>query len=349
MTEVLEGLTPYAWALGYVAVGLLVGWLLDWLVVRELGSVVGRRLGTLDTDASAHVAKAMRGTFVWLGLLLGAYFGVRQLTLSQSARDIVNGVLFVAGALVVTNAVTHLTIAVLRIYLSAKEGALPSTTVFEIIIKIVFYGAALLIVLSHFGVDITPLLAAAGVTGIVLGLALQETLTSLIAGVQIVAAGKIKVGDYISLESGEEGRVTDVNWRSAVVETVIGNEVIVPNSKLATTIVTNYEAPQTEFNVNVEVGVAYSSDLARVEEVTLDVARETIAAVEGTVEGFEPFFRYQGFGDSSIDFKVFMRVYEYEARYRLVHEFVKRLHARYDREGIEIPFPQRAVHMEPEG
>jgi small-conductance mechanosensitive channel len=345
----LEQLAPYVWALAYVVLGLLVGWILDRVVVRQLGSAAKRRLGSRGIEAPDSVAKAMRGTFIWIGLLVGVYFGARQLPLSQSVQDIVNGVLFVAGALVATNAATHLTIAALRVYLSTRRSTMPSTTIFEVIIRVVYYGAALLIVLSHFGVDITPLLAAAGVTGIVLGLALQETLTSLIAGVQIVAAGKIKVGDYISLEGGEEGRVTDVNWRSTVIATVVGNEVIVPNSKLATTIITNYEAPQTEFNANVEVGVSYSSDLHRVEEVTLEVARETLAAVDGTVDDFEPFVRYQGFGDSSIEFKVFMRVREYEARYRLVHEFVKRLHARFDREGIEIPFPQRTVHMETEG
>jgi small-conductance mechanosensitive channel len=114
-------------------------------------------------------------------------------------------------------------------------------------------------------------------------------------------------------------------------------------------VVTNFEMPETEFNVNVEVGVSYGSDLERVEEVTLDVAQQALADVDGTVEGFEPFIRYQGFGDSSIGLRVVMRVREYEARYVLVHEFVKRLHARYEQDGIEIPFPQRTVHMESEG
>ncbi len=348
MSDTLGQLTPYAQAALYVSLGVLAGWIVDRVVARVLGRSMKRSLARRGIQAPDNIPRAIRGTFVRIGLFAGVYFGAGELALPASVRDIVNSVLFVGMVLVVTNAATHLTIAALRIYLAARGRMMPSSSIFEAIIYVMYYGVALLVVLDHFGVSIAPLLAAAGVTGIVLGLALQETLSSLIAGLQIVAAGQIKVGDYIQLDTGEEGRVTDVNWRNTVVETVVGNEVVVPNSRLATTVVTNFEMPETEFNVNVVVGVSYGSDLGRVEEVTLDVARETIAQVDGTVEGFEPFIRYQGFGDSSIDLKVFLRVYEYEARYVLVHEFVKRLHARYDREGMVIPFPQRSVHMEPE-
>jgi small-conductance mechanosensitive channel len=349
MSGTLSQLTPYATAALYVSLGVLAGWIVDRLVARALGRTMKQALTRRGIEAPDNIPRAIRGTFVWIGLFAGVYFGARLLPLSASVRDIMNGVLFVGMVLVVTNAAIHLSIAALRIYLAARGRMMPSSSVLEAIIYVVYYGVGLLVVLDHFGVSIAPLLAAAGVTGIVLGLALQETLSSLIAGVQIVAAGQMKVGDYIQLDTGEEGRITDVNWRNTVVETVVGNEVVVPNSRLATTVVTNFEMPETEFNVNVEVGVSYGSDLERVEEVTLDVAQQALADVDGTVEGFEPFIRYQGFGDSSIGLRVVMRVREYEARYVLVHEFVKRLHARYERDGIEIPFPQRTVHMESEG
>jgi small-conductance mechanosensitive channel len=349
MSDTLGQVTSYATAAFYVALGVLLGWIADRFVARVLGRSMERALGRRGIEAPSNVPRAIRGTFVWIGLFAGVYFAARELPLSASVQDVTDSVLFVGMVLVVTNAAVHLSIAAIRIYLAARERVMPASSIFEAIIYVLYYGVAILVVLAHFGVSIAPFLAAAGVTGIVLGLALQDTLSSLIAGLQIVAAGQIKVGDYIQLDTGEEGRVTDVNWRNTVVATVVGNEVVVPNSRLATTVVTNFEMPETEFNVNVDVGVSYGSDLERVESVTLDVARQVLADVDGTVDGFEPFMRYQGFGDSSIGLKVFMRVREYEARYVLVHEFVKRLHARYEQEGIEIPFPQRTVHVEPEG
>jgi small-conductance mechanosensitive channel len=98
--------------------------------------------------------------------------------------------------------------------------------------------------------------------------------------------------------------------------------------------------------VLVPVGVSYSSDLSRVEKVTVEVAREVMRSVPGGVETFEPVIRFHTFGDSSIDFTVVMRAREFVDQHLLKHEFVKRLHGRYNLEGIEIPFPIRTVRME---
>ena len=91
--------------------------------------------------------------------------------------------------------------------------------------------------------------------------------------------------------------------------------------------------------------MSYASDLEHVERVTLEVARETMEAVPSGVSDFEPRLRYHTFGDSSIDFRVVLRVTEFGDSYLLTHEFIKRLHARYAREGIEILFPIRTVHL----
>ena len=97
-----------------------------------------------------------------------------------------------------------------------------------------------------------------------------------------------------------------------------------------------------------QVGVAYDSNLEEVERVTLDVAKEVMKEIEGAIPDFEPFIRYHTFGDFSINFTVILRAREYVSQYLIKHEFVKRLHERYRREGIEIPFPIRTVHMKRE-
>jgi len=124
--------------------------------------------------------------------------------------------------------------------------------------------------------------------------------------------------------------------------------VLIPNSRLAGSIVHNYDLPTTEIGVLVDVGVHYKSDLERVEAVTLDVAREVLARVDGAVPGFVPYLRYMKFGESSIDFTVVLRAVGYREMLAVRHEFIKQLSARYARESIVIPFPIRAINLDQE-
>jgi small-conductance mechanosensitive channel len=121
--------------------------------------------------------------------------------------------------------------------------------------------------------------------------------------------------------------------------------IIVPNSKLASTTVTNFYQPVQEMAVLIQVGVSYDSDLKEVERVTIEVAKQVMKDIEGGIPQFEPFIRYHTFGDFSVNFTVIMRVREYVNQYLVKHEFVKRLHEQYKKEGIDIPFPIRTVHM----
>jgi len=156
---------------------------------------------------------------------------------------------------------------------------------------------------------------------------------------------QVRAGDYIKLESGEEGYVTDITWRNTTIRMLANNIIVVPNSKLASIIVTNFCLHEKEMGVLVQVGVGYNSDLEEVERVTIEVAREVMTAIDGGVSEFEPFIRYHTFDDFSINFTVILRVREFVNQYLVKHEFVKRLHERYNREGIEIPFPIRTVYL----
>ena len=95
--------------------------------------------------------------------------------------------------------------------------------------------------------------------------------------------------------------------------------------------------------VLVQVGVAYDSDLDFVEQITVEVGRDVMTTVPGGIPSHEPFVRFHTFADSSINFSVILRAAEYTDQYLVVHEFVKRLHRRYQETGIEIPFPIRTI------
>jgi small-conductance mechanosensitive channel len=240
------------------------------------------------------------------------------------------GVAKVAGQLVHMRALSH-------------SGTSGSASIFVNITKTVVLALGLLLLLNSLGIAITPLLTALGVGGLAVALALQDTLSNLFAGVHILASHQAQPGAYILLDNGMEGYVEDTNWRNTVIRQTSNNLVVVPNATLAASILTNYYQPDQETSVVVQVGVSYDSDLEHVEQVTLEVAREVMASVEGAVPEYEPIVRYIAFGDSSIDFNVILRASEATKRGMVVHEFIKRVHRRYQSAGVDIPYSVQTV------
>jgi len=209
----------------------------------------------------------------------------------------------------------------------------------------VVIGLALMVFLDSVGISITPLIASLGIGTAAVALALQDTLANLFAGIYMMAEKPIQTGHFIQLESSEQGWVDKVGWRSTHIRMLGDSVVVVPNSKLAGSVITNYSLPRDELAITLDIGVDYSSDLEKVEAVTLEVAREVIKQVAGALAEFEPRVRFNTFADSSINFKVWLGATDYIASLAVKHEFIKRLHARYNQEGITIPFPVRTIEL----
>jgi len=216
------------------------------------------------------------------------------------------------------------------------------------IIRFVFWGIGLLLLIDSLGISITPVWASLGIGSLAIAMGLQPTLENLFAGLQIVTDGMVRIGQFVRLDSGEEGYVEKIGWRSTWVRMLPNNMVIVPNKVLVNQKVINYYYPNPELAVLVEVGVNYDSDLARVEKVTVEVGQEVLKSVPGGIPEFLPFIRYHTFSDSSVNFTVILRAREFVDQYLIKHEFIKRLHARYKQEGIVIPFPIRTLDLRPE-
>ena len=151
----------------------------------------------------------------------------------------------------------------------------------------------------------------------------------------MLAEKPIEAGHFIQLETSQEGHVEHVGWRSTHIRMLGDTVVVVPNSKLAGSVITNFSLPSNELGITVEVGVDYASDLEKVEAVTLEVARQVVNRVAGAAPGFEPQVRFHIFADSSINFKVWLGARNYVAGLALKHEFIKCLQSRYKQEGID--------------
>ena len=212
------------------------------------------------------------------------------------------------------------------------------------IVRAIVIGLGLLILLDSFGVSITPLLASLGVGSLAVALALQPTLENFFSGIQLVIDKPIKVGQFVKLDSGEEGYVHKIGWRSSWIRMLPNNTVVIPNKVLVNSKVLNFYYPEKEMAVLVQVGVHYDSDLEHVEKVTIEVGEEIMKTVQGGVPEFKPFIRYHTFNNFSIDFTVILRGKEFVDNYLIKHEFIKRLHKRYAKEGIIIPYPIRAIN-----
>ncbi len=209
------------------------------------------------------------------------------------------------------------------------------------------YVVGLLVLLDYFDIPISPLIAGLGLGGLAVALALQPTLNNFFAGTQIVSDHVVRVGDYIELDNGViRGYVTDVGWRSTRLRTPFNNLVIIPNSRLADSVITNYRGPSMELAVIVNAGVSYSSDLAHVEGIALTVAREVIQDLDEAVKTFEPWFGYEEFGESNINFWIWLQAKDRIASFRVKSELIKRLHARFDQEGITINYPVRTTYLQ---
>ena len=234
---------------------------------------------------------------------------------------------------------------VLRRSMSMAGSVVPATSMLVNIARGVVLMIGALAILSVFGISVTPVLTALGVGGLAVSLALQDTLGNIFTGLQIIATKQIRPGDYIVLESGHEGTVVDIAWRTTTLRTVLDNLVIVPNAVLGQAIVTNYKLPAQAVTVVIDFGIPYSADLDLVERVTLEVAERVARETGKDSPAHPPLFRFSAFAESHITCLAIMYVQSYGDQYVLKSAFIKALHERLSAEGVAFPFPARTVYM----
>ncbi|MDI6654678.1 MAG: mechanosensitive ion channel family protein [Candidatus Hydrothermarchaeota archaeon] len=212
---------------------------------------------------------------------------------------------------------------------------------FENLAKIFLVGAGLMIFLSLWNVDITPLLATAGIAGLVVAFAAKDTIANFFGGISVFMDRPYKVGDYIILDSGERGEVAAIGMRSTRIKTRDDVLITIPNSIMANTKIINESAPIPRFRLRVPIGVAYGSDVDKVEEVLIKIAEEN----EHVCKELKPRVRFRSFGDSSFNFELLCWVDEPMLKGRVLHQINKAIYKRFKEEGITIPFPQRDIHI----
>jgi small-conductance mechanosensitive channel len=209
------------------------------------------------------------------------------------------------------------------------------------VLRVVAILAGLLWLLAIWQISLTPLFASAGIAGIAVALAAKDTLANFFGGISIFMDNTYKVGEYIILDTGERGEVVEIGIRSTRIKTRDDVIVTIPNSIIANSKIINESAPIPRFRIRIPVGVAYGSDLEKVEKVLL-----TIADANSNIEKYpEPRVRMRLFGDSSLNLELLCWVKDPRDKGLEMHNLLKAAYKALEEQSITIPFPQRDVHI----
>lgn len=341
-----EGLFPFFMA----AVFVIGSFILAYVVLFILGKLGNVAFSKTKTTLDDKILQAIRRPVKILFLLGGLYGALAYISpVSELFGYTIHQYFYIFFVFSIAYLIVKVLESLFEWYMeevAAKtdtkmdEGMIP---LINKIIIIIVYVIAIVMILGDLGIEITPLIASLGIGGLAIALALQDTLSNFFSGLYMGIDKPIKVGNFIELENGLKGYVDKISWRATRIKMLGNNYVIIPNRKLADSIITNYDQPQQLLSVLVNVGVAYDSDLEEVEKITIDVARKVLSETEGGVRDIEPFIRYNEFGDSAIKFTVIMKAKQFVDKYLITHNFIKELTRAYRENNITIPFPQTSL------
>jgi small-conductance mechanosensitive channel len=316
-----------------------VGLIFEWIIIKTFIRLTRNTRWKWDDV----IAKSFQHAFIIWFLMIGITVAREFAPLSERVDLYTGKVTWAISLFVFVLVASRLAYGLIKIATDSLSGAMPSGTLLPNTARVVVMIVGIVFILNNFGFDIAMLLGTLGIGGLAAALAFQDTLSNLFSGFQMLASRKVRTGDFIELDNGKIGFVTDISWRETTLRDFNNNLIIVPNSTVSSSIVTNFNLPMNNIYVELTCGVSYDSDLEKVERVTREVAAETFRSLfEKDPEPITFFF--MEFADSAITFKLKILVEEFGHRIKLKHPLMINLHKRFKQEGIDIPFPIRTLY-----
>jgi len=332
--------------LAIFGVVFLICWLIRRLVLRAIKAWNART----QSRAGRILYEGVHGPLMIWSLMLAAHFALESSELPASYTVLGSHILIGLWIFSLTLMSMRVVGDIVRFYGAQIPGAMPVTTLTQSLAQIAVLILGILILLNHFSVSITPILTALGVGGLAVALALQDTLSNLFGGFYVAVAGQVRLGDYIKLNTGEEGYVTDIGWRCTTIRALANNLIIVPNSKLSQAIVTNYYLPEKRMGASFPFTVAYGCDLAAVEGAVTGVLLQAAGEIPGMEKEPPPNVTFDpGFTDNGIGLTANYSVQEFGRQFAVRNELRRRTFLKLQEIGVAVPYPSRAVflHGEP--
>lgn len=323
-----QGLITFAlWLVGGFVLNILLKRVLELQFLRDRARV------------TRAIALSFKGLVVWITGTIGFWIAFFAIPLSgELNEDISIGLKFVT-ALLLTAFLARLCGNLVVVYSEREGTGVPASSIFTNLVKATVWLIGIGWMFSILGISLTPILTALGVGGIAVGLALQPTLDNLFSGIQILASGQMGPGDYVRLETGQEGVIEDVTWRNTTIRQTSGNLVIVPNSVIGKSLIINFSRSTSAYSLIVTTTVKYGTDPALIERIAMEVAAEVMVDAPGSQQDAESNVSFVGIEPSGITFNTVLPVISYEQRLGVRSMFVERLQKRLIAEGIEAPAP----------
>jgi small-conductance mechanosensitive channel len=317
------------------------------LLVRSLLFGLLQRIARrTETQLDDLLVAGLRFPSLFLVGVIATYIGIRLTDLPASWFDYARAGMHLSIIFTITIGLANVSDRMLDYVLKSAEMPISVTSLLLGVVKAVVYILGVLIMLNYLGISIAPIITALGVGGLAMALALQDTLSNLFAGMHIMAEQTVRVGDFIRLETGQEGYVEDISWRTTRIRMLPNNMVIVPNNKLSQSVLTNYHLPERTMVLQVPVSVGYASDPDVVEQVLLEEAQQAASETPGLLTEPAPVVRLlPGFGESSLNFSLLCHIREIGDQNPVLAALNLRILKRFRKEGIEFPYPTRTVYL----
>jgi len=338
----LELMTEHAYlqALLYILAFVMLAKVID----RICSRVLVRFLTRIDSVIGNRIVSLFHRPVFTTVMLAGVLFAISSLEFNESTRSVVFSIVNTVLAIVWTLLIYRLFRVTLRAMVSSQRRfgfAHPSSApLFSNGVAVLLLLVGSYSILTIWDVNVTGLVASAGILGLALSFAAQDTLSNLFAGISILADRPYEIGDYIVLDSGDRGEVTHIGLRSTRLLTRDDVGVTIPNGVIARAKIVNETAgPRDKYRVRIKVGVAYGSDVAQVIAILEEVAcqHDEVCATPA------PRVRFRTFGDSSLDLELLCWITHPADRGRLVHELNFAVYNAFRDLGVSIPFPQREI------
>ena len=332
---------PYYQAAIVVVLGLIVAKIINVIFTRIILRIAHKTKSVIDNQLIHITRPALFYSTLLVSLAIAA-----NIALSESSETIAYSVLLSIAIFIWSIFIVQLAKILLRSFAGNPQhfSVVSSQTLplFENLAIILVIGTSVYLIFSAWHIDMTAWLASAGIIGIAIGFAAKDTLANLFSGVFILADAPYKIGDYVVLDSGERGAVTNIGIRSTRILTRDDVEVTIPNSIMGNTKIINESGgPHTKYRIRVKVGVAYGSDIDQVKNILLEVGIND----EDVCKDPEPRVRFRQFGASSLDLELLCWVEEPMLRGKILDVLNTAIYKRFHEEGVEIPYSKHDVFI----
>lgn len=333
----------------YTIIIFIVFWILSKIIKFILRVLIPKIASKTKTKVDSLIIERTHRPASYLILLLGLYIALIPLELPEKLSTVINDVILSLCVICFSIIGIKVIDVILDIWgnewakkteSSLDDALLP---LFHKTSKVLFFIFCLVIIIKVWGFNISGLLAGVGIAGMVLGLALKDSLANIFGGISIVMDKSVKVGDKVKLGSGELGVIQDIGLRSTKLKTYDNELITIPNGKLSESIIINYVQPDDKHRAIVKFGVEYGNDVDKVKKVALKAIQGIPDATYDDPDR-QPVVVFSEMGDFSLNFSALIWS-TWQKSHGVKLEATKRIYEAMNKAEIGIAFPTRTIHM----